>query len=158
MIHLLKTPISQRKMSGKRLIQQMNIRLNTFSFHRKQSCTCICQGLTLWKILGLSEAAGPLNTFQALKLEMEPDKLPSGSQVLDWHLTDENLFTHPGKMLQKCMWTDTWEKIDVKDRCRTFSRSYEGKIIGLFVFKLIYLKDFYSMLLAQQVFYFAFMY
>lgn len=25
---------------------------------------------------------------------MEPDKLPPGSQALDWHLTDESLFTH----------------------------------------------------------------
>lgn len=40
------------------------------------------------------------------------------------------------------MWTDTWEKIDVKNKYRTFSRSYKGKIIGLFAFRLIYLKDF----------------
>lgn len=54
--------------------------------------------LTLWKILGLSEAPSPLVTFEALKLEVEPDKLPFGSQALGWHLTDENLFTYPGKM------------------------------------------------------------
>lgn len=119
----------------------MNVHLNTCFLSVEWSLVHAFE-LTLWKILGLSEAAGPLNTFQALKLEMQPDKLPSGSQALDWHLTDENLFTHPGKMLQKCMWTDTWEKIDVKDRYRTFSRSYKGKIIGLFAFRLIYLKDF----------------
>lgn len=64
-----------------------------------KSCTCICQELTLWKILDLSEAVSPLNTSQALNLEMEPDELPSGSQALGLHLTDESLFTHPGKML-----------------------------------------------------------
>lgn len=62
---------------------------------------------------------------------MKPDKLPSGSQALDWHLTDESLFTHPGKTLQKCMWTDTWEKIDVKDRWRTFSSQLDIQVKSL---------------------------
>lgn len=62
---------------------------------------------------------------------MEPDKLPPGSQALDWHLTDGSLFTHPGKMLQKCMWTDTWEKIDVKGRCKTFSSQLDIKVKSL---------------------------
>lgn len=54
------------------------------------------------------------HTFQALSLKMEPDKSPSESRALAWHLADESLFTHSGKMLQKCMWTDTWQKNDVE--------------------------------------------
>lgn len=95
-----------------------------------------CQRL----VSGLSEAASLLNTFQALKLKMEPlsHRLWTGISLMKICSPIQE------KMLLKCIWTDRWEKIDVKDRYRTFSRSYKGKIIGLFAFILIYLEDFQS--------------
>lgn len=78
-----------------------------------------CRGLT------------PLNIFQALNLKAELSKFSSGSQASGWHLGDERPFTHPGKMLQKCLQTDTWENTDVKDRCGTFSSQLGIKVRSL---------------------------
>lgn len=98
----------------------------SFPFHRAESAKnsppgkpLACRGLT------------PLNISRALNLKAELSKSSSGSQASGWHLSDERPFTHPGKMLQKCLQTDTWENIDVKDRCRTFSSQLGIKVRSL---------------------------